>query len=249
MTSLLRSFYRKVTPVPARQWVVRHFRYPYRGKVDFGDLNRTQPISREWGMDRGQPVDRYYIEQFLALHQADVAGHVLEVGVNTYTLCYGGGKVQRSDVLHVTEGSPKATIIADLTRGENLSADTFDCILCTQTLQFIFEIESAVATLYRILKPGGVLLATVPGIAQISRGDMDRWGDYWRLTSATCSRLFAKRFLPDNIQVQVYGNVLAATALLQGVAAGDLRKPDLDETDPDYEVLLGVRAVKEDRGA
>jgi SAM-dependent methyltransferase len=249
MIGVLRSFYRRVTPVPARQWIVRHLRYPYSGKVDFGDLNRTKPISRVWGMDRGQPVDRYYIDRFLSQHSGEVGGHVLEVGANTYTLRYGGDKVQRSDVLHVAAGSPKATITADLTRGENLPADTFDCILCTQTLQFIFEIEEAVATLQRILKPGGVLLATVPGISQISRHDMDRWGDYWRLTSAACSRLFAKRFLPDHIQIHAYGNVLAATAFLQGVAVGDLRRQDLDDADPDYEVLLGVRAVKEDRGA
>ena len=39
----------------------------------------TKPVSDHWGWDRGTPVDRYYIEQFLAEHAADVRGRVLEV--------------------------------------------------------------------------------------------------------------------------------------------------------------------------
>jgi SAM-dependent methyltransferase len=151
-----RRVYRRILPVPARQWLVRNFRYPYAGKVDFGDLKRTKPISQVWGLDRGMPVDRYYIGCFLSRYASAVRGHALEIGENRYTLQHGGEQVTKSDILHVAEGFPSATIIADLTRAEHIPSDTFDCIICTQTLHLIFEVDQAIGTLYRILKPGGL---------------------------------------------------------------------------------------------
>jgi SAM-dependent methyltransferase len=241
----IRSAYRRILPVPARQWLVRNFRYPYAGKVDFGDLKRTTPISRVWGLDRGTPVDRFYIERFLSSYSSRICGHALEIGENRYTMQFGGQKVQKSDILHVAEGFPGATIIADLTRAEHIPTDSFDCIICTQTLHLIFDIDLAIGTLHRILKPGGVLLATVPGISQISRYDMDRWGDYWRFTSASAQRLFEKQFSSQNLSIQVFGNVLAATAFLQGIAVQDLQEEDLNVADADYQVLIGLCAIKE----
>jgi hypothetical protein len=242
--SKVRNVYRRILPIPARQWLVRNFRYPYAGKVDFGDFKRTKPISQVWGLDRGTPVDRYYIECFLASHSSNVRGHVLEIGENTYTMRYGGEHVLKSDILHVADDHPQATIIADLTRAEHIPANTFDCIICTQTLHLIYEINLAIDTLHRILKPGGILLVTIPGISQISRYDMDRWGDYWRFTSASALRLFEVNFARENTNVHVFGNVLAATAFLQGIAVQDVGKEKLDYLDLDYQVLLGIRAVK-----
>ena len=230
--------------MPARQWLTRNLRYPYANKIDLGDLGRTQPVSRVWGLDRGTPVDRYYIQNFLSAWSADVRGYVLEIGGNTYTLQYGGERVEMSDILHVSEGAPNATIIADLTRAEHIPSKTFDSIICTQTLHLIFEIDLAIATLHRILKPGGALLVTMPGISQISRYDMDRWGDYWRFTSASARRLFEKSFAAGDIQLKIFGNVLAATAFLQGIATQELSPEALDARDPDYEVIIGVRAVR-----
>jgi SAM-dependent methyltransferase len=240
----IRSVYRRILPVPARQWLVRNFRYPYANKVDFGDLKRTTPISRVWGLDRGTPVDRFYIERFLSSYSSRICGYALEIGENRYTMQFGGQKVQKSDILHVAEGFPGATIIADLTQAEHIPSDSFDCIICTQTLHLIFDIDLAIGTLHRILKPGGVLLATVPGISQISRYDMDRWGDYWRFTSASAQRIFEKQFSSQNLALHVFGNVLAATAFLQGIAVQDLREEDLEVVDPDYQVLIGLCAIK-----
>ena len=44
--------------------------------------------------------------------------------------------------------------------------------------------------------------------------------------------------------VQSYGNVLAATAFLNGLTVQELRREKLDYHDPAYEVLIGLRAVK-----
>jgi hypothetical protein len=73
---------------------------------------------------------------------------------------------------------------------------------------------------------------------------MDRWGDYWRFTSASASRLFADLGSNANVEVVAYGNVFAAIAFLHGLAVEDFTSAELDVLDPDYEVLLGVRIVK-----
>jgi LmbE family N-acetylglucosaminyl deacetylase/SAM-dependent methyltransferase len=216
---------------------------PPVGKVRLGSLRRVEPMSRDWGFERGRPVDRYYIESFLADHSRDIRGRALEIVDDQYIRRFGSG-VTRTDILHVVPGNPNATIIADLAKGEEIPSDSFDCIVLTQTLHLIYEVQRAIATVHRILKPGGVVLATMPGISQISRTDMDRWGDYWRFTSRSAKRLFAEAFGEEAVTLKTYGNVLAATALLYGMADRELARHELDAWDPDYELLIGVRAVK-----
>jgi SAM-dependent methyltransferase len=244
MRKQLTGIVKRGLPYAMYRRLVLYSRNPPVGRVDFGDLGTVKPISRDWGLDRGQAVDRYYIEQFLMSSSADIRGHVLEIGTDMYTLAIGVDRVSKSDILHVSADHPRATIVADLTAAEHVPSNTFDCIIFTQTLQFIFDIEAVVRTLHRLLKPGGVLLTTGSGIAQISRYDMDHWGDYWRFTSASMRKLFMTVFPEPNIHIVAYGNVLAAIAFLHGLASEDLSQVDLDYHDQDYELLLGVRSQK-----
>lgn len=212
--------------------------------VELGRLDRIEPVSTKFGFDRGQPIDRYYIEKFLMQNKNDIHGRVLEVGDNTYTKRFGDYMVERSDILHAAEGNPSATIVADIAQADHIPTNTFDCIILTQTLQFVYNLSAAVNHLYRILKPAGILLITVPGISQISRYDMDRWGDYWRFTTLSTQKLFEEKFSPEDIEIKAYGNVLAATAFLYGLAVEDLKPEQLNYYDPDYQMLITVRAVK-----
>ena len=217
---------------------------PRIGRVSFGDLRRTLPICRDWGYSRGTPIDRHYIDRFLARNAGDVRGHVLEVGTNELTLRYGGDRVVRSDVLHVADAKPVITIIGDLVSGAGLPSDEFDCAVVTQTLQFIYDNHAVVRTLHRILKPGGVALVTVPGITKISPEDMNRWGQYWSYTSRSARTLFQEAFTPQDVTVEAEGNVLAAAAFLYGVASEELSHSELAHIDGQFEVLIGVRAQK-----
>ena len=245
---LLKRIARRTLPVTVRRWLqVRKERlgcHPPVGRVQLGSLRRLQPISRVFGSDRGLSIDRYYIENFLDRHTDDIQGHILEIGSAAYTGRFGGKRVTKSDVLHVVEDNPEATIVADLTNADHISSDTFDCVILTQTLQVIFDVRAALKTVYRILKPGGVVLVTFPGISQISRYDMDRWGYYWSFTTRAAHRLFEEVFPRPNVGVEAYGNVLTAIALLHGLATQELRKEELDYRDPDYEVIITVKAVK-----
>ena len=234
----------------ARHRARRRFQQPTErwvrpGSVDFGTLRRLTPVSSAFGLDRGTGVDRHYIECFLRDHRNDIHGRVLEVGDDRYTRAFGEGRVTKSDVLHVDPSARSATITGDLSTGDGLPSDAFDCIVLTQTLQFVFDLRSALANARRALAPGGVLLATVPGISQLSRYDADRWGEFWRLTAQSAARLAQEAFGPRAVTVRSFGNVMSAVALLHGLAAEELTQAELAALDPDYEVLVAIRAVKE----
>jgi SAM-dependent methyltransferase len=244
MLERLRLLARRYLSRETRRRLARLAVFPPVGWVRFGSLRRLEPISTDYGNSRGLEIDRYYIEKFLTEFSSDVRGRVLEIKHNTYTLRYGGNRVTKSDVLHPVEGNPDATIVADLTKADNLPSNTFDAIIFTQTLQFIYDIRTVIATLHRILKPGGVLLVTASGMAQLSLEDFDKWGEYWRFTSLSARLLFEETFGAGNVTVRSYGNVLAAISFLEGLAVEDLKKKELDAVDRSYEILIAVRAVK-----
>jgi SAM-dependent methyltransferase len=244
LTAHLRLWARRILPVTTRRQIVRHTRWPPVGLVNFGSLRRLRPISPHWGTERGQPIDRRYIEHFLNAHAADVQGRVLEIGADTYTRKFGGSRVSQSEVLHVAEQKSGVTLLGDLTQADHIGSDTYDCIILTQTLNAIYDLPAAIRTVHRTLKPGGVVLATVPGISKISRYDMERWGYFWSFTTQSTRRLFEAAFGEGRVEVRAYGNVLAATAFLHGLAAEELRSSELDFVDPDYELLIALRAVK-----
>jgi SAM-dependent methyltransferase len=207
-------------------------------------LRGLTPISRVFGLDRGKAIDRFYIESFLAEHAQRIHGCALEVGDSTYTRRFGGERVTRSDVLHAEAGHEGTTIQADLTHADQFPPDTYDCIILTQTLQHIYDLEAAVRSLHHALRVGGSVLVTLPGISQISRYDADRWGDLWRFTEQSARRLFETAFVPEKIVVASYGNVYAAASFLYGLAAEELSSEELAHADRDYPVTVSVVATK-----
>ena len=212
--------------------------------LDPGDLRHPTPVVPHFGGGRGKPVDRHYIERFLAANAADIRGRVLEVAEDAYTRRYGGAQVTHSDIIHADDTNPNATVVADLAEAFDIPSDSYDCFICTQTLTYIYPVQSAIATIHRILRPGGVLLATVPGISQMSPYDRDRWGEYWRFTTQSMRRLLYDSFPRENVRVEAYGNMLASTAFLQGLAVEDLRHGELEHHDQRYEMLIAGRALK-----
>ena len=242
----LKLIAKRTLPSPVQHWLRTQLQayqhHPPLGKINLGDLHSLKPINSGWGLERGQPIDRYYIENFLARQSDDICGRVLGVGDDYYTQKFGGDRVTQIDVLHI-EDNPNATIIADLTDAEHIPSDTFDCFLLIQTLQFIYEVRLALKTTYRIMKPGGVVLATFPGITPLKD---EEWNNCWcwNFTAISAQRMFEEVFPQENIQVETYGNVLAGTAFLHGMAVQDLAQDKLDYRDPSYEVIITVRAVK-----
>jgi glycosyltransferase involved in cell wall biosynthesis len=215
---------------------------PEIGSVQFGDLGRSRPISREFGYDRGKPIDRYYIERALQDCAALIRGRILEVGGRDYTRLFGGDKVESSDVLDIDKANPVATIVADLSVVGTLPEAAFDCIVLTQTLQLIYAVRDAVENLFRALAPGGTLLVTVPGISPIGRHELGNW--YWTFTERSMEMLLGDRFGEENVQVQSYGNVFAAICFLTGLSVTEVETKKLEYRDASYPVTVFACARK-----
>ncbi len=207
-----------------------------------GRISSSHPLSSVYGYDRGTPIDRLYIETFLAETSADIRGNVLEVGDDSYSRRFGGNRIRKQDVLHVHAGNPSATIVGDLAAVGTLPENAFDCIVLTQTLQYIFDLELAVRHLRQALRPGGVLLVTVPAISPICA---DEWQDshYWLFTSRSLERLLSSSFDPEKVSVSAFGNLYAATTFLHGAAVEETNRKKLQNAMPGFAVVICARAV------
>lgn len=246
MTSALK----RLLPRPLRHWLSRHklnaqrHMLPLDRVTDFSVLRRVRPYRPNFGWSRGKCIDRYYIEQFLARHSQDIRGRAVEIGENQYMTQFGGNRVERADVLDFV-AQPKATIVADLADGASIPANSFDCIVCTQTLMYLYAPSLAVQTFLRTLAPGGVALVTLAGISQITPKSMTGGADdYWRFTGPSAHKLFADVFGAENVTVETLGNVLTATALLHGLVVDELTPDEFAHNDPDYPLIVAVRAFK-----
>jgi glycosyltransferase involved in cell wall biosynthesis len=240
-----RRFLQRVLPPGVKYTLkrLRGLRPPLPLKhVRFGHFNRTTPISPNFGYDRGTPVDRYYIEAFVAAHRKDIRGRALEVDDASYCRQFGTSIVQQ-DVLDIRADNPRATIVGDLSVAGVLPQEAFDCLVVTQTLQLIYDLPAAVTEMYRALKPGGVLLLTCPGITQIYPGNEgENW--FWSLTRAAAEGLFSGVFGATNVAVEARGNVYAAVCFLEGLALEEVDAAKLGVLDTAYPVIITVRAVK-----
>jgi SAM-dependent methyltransferase len=244
----MRWLARRTLPETTRRWLRAQWERgeyaPPVGLVRFGSFRRLTPISREYGFDRGRPIDRHYIETFLARHAADVAGRVLEIKDDGYTRRFGAGRVTQSDVLCLEADDPHATIVGDLVSADHVPSNAFDCAIVTQTLQLIYDVRAALGTLHRILRPGGVLLATVPGMSQTSpHADWgERWA--WGFTRVSARGLVTEAFPGGAVEVEAFGNVMSTIASLHGLSADELSAEELAHHDPEYQLSIGIRARK-----
>lgn len=209
-------------------------------REDMRDLRRLTPVSEAFGFDRGTPIDRWYIDRFLEDHRATISGRILEVGDRRYTDAFGTA-ARTVDVLELQPGRG-VTVVADLESGDGVPAESYDCVIATQVLSFTFDLASVARHLHRALAPGGTALVTVPGISPVSDYDDARSGDYWRLTERSLTRIFEGAFGAGSVDCRTYGNVLAASAFLYGLAAEDLESAELVAHDPRYPVLVAVSA-------
>lgn len=211
--------------------------------LDLGSLRRTSPLAHDWGYSRGTPADRPLIERFLAAHRDDIRGRVLEVQEGDYTRRFGGPKVTHSDILDVSTDNTRATLYADLRSAASIPDDQFDCIILTQTLHVIDDMDAVVSECRRILKPGGTLLATVPCSSRVCV-EYGPDGDYWRATEsgvrACATRIFSSPYV-DTISI---GNALVNAAFTFGIAGEELPRETWTRDDPFFPSLVGLRARK-----
>ncbi|HEY8582132.1 MAG TPA: class I SAM-dependent methyltransferase [Capillimicrobium sp.] len=197
----------------------------------------AEPVSRCYGLDRGRPIDRVYIERFLERRAGDLRGRGVEIYEPTYLERFGGGRLTRIDVLDADPTAERATIHGDLSA---LPSAAFDCFVMTQTLQLIADPAAALRQARNALAPRGVLLLTVPGISQINPSDT--FPDHVRYTAHGLRSVAGEAF--DDVEVTAHGNVQTAAALLYGLAEEDVDPGLFASDDPAYPVVVTLRAVR-----
>lgn len=198
----------------------------------------TKPLSKHYGFERGLPLDRKCIEEFLEANADSIHGHCLEVKENHYVRRFGGQRVSHCDVVDIDSSNPQATIVADLHELAGVEDDTFDCVVVTNTLQYLRDPKQGIEQLHRVLKVGGSLLVTFPALGKVEEGATDYW-----------------RFMPDGVRalfeddawisdMTTYGNALMGVALMTGMATKDVPARAWTDKDPDFPCTIGLRAVK-----
>jgi len=182
-----------------------------------------------------------FIDQFIESHRADITGAVLEIKSPRYIDSFGND-VTIADILDIDESNKKAHVVTDLATADIVESERYDCFILTETLQFVYDLKNAIKHAHRILKPGGVLLVTVPNTgpadAELSHTD------YWRFTALGCKRLFGDVFGAKQVQVEPYGNFVACMAGLSGIAAEEIQPEELEKFDEKYTQGVCVRAQK-----
>lgn len=251
MSSLLRILKFSIHIVLALRWRAKQICSRLFTPVKWHNLRSTQPISNIFGLDRGTPIDRTYTNDFLQNNAHYIKGRVCEIAENTYTKTFGNG-VTQSDILHYTADNKSATIIGDLTQVDSLPEGIFDCFICTVTLNFIYDYKSAIKGIHKMLKSSvqnpnqnpGIALVTLAGLVPISKYDYDHWGDFWRFTDMGIKKDFEEVFTEAGVEIKTYGNVLTATAELQGISSEELTHEEIFAHDPLYPVLICIVAKK-----
>lgn len=217
----------------------------YKNNNDIAAISQmsVKPISRTFGAERGKAVDRYYIEQFLNCNSEFIKGTVMEIASNDYIKKFGGDKVEKELILHVA-GWGKNTFKGNFETGQGIQENMADCLICTQTLQYIYDLKAAMKNIYKLLKPNGTALITVPGIKSLCLYDEQNWGERWSFTKESMRQLCLEVCGENNFIIESYGNVKIVTAYLYGVCCEDLKEEDFEYNDSQFPFLITVRLNK-----
>jgi len=200
---------------------------------------KLAPISKKYGMNRGTPVDRYYINKFLEEYKNDIHGRCLEVRDSRYGQQYAS-RIEKLDILDIDTSNQEANLYGDLRKLDKIPDNVYDCIILTQVLQYIDDISSALKECYRVLKPGGVLLLTVPAMSRLD----PKAPEYWRFTADGLASLLDPIFAKEKTHIKVYGNVLTGLGFWVGQATEEFSAKELDYQDPMFPALITARVIK-----
>ena len=97
-------------------------------------------------------------------------------------------------------------------------SDSIDCIIFTEVMQYLYEPVPVLKELFRILKPGGRLLGTVP----FGLGEVDDPVDYYRFTRQCLKKMFGDAGFAV-IEMEYVGDIVGV--LVAG--AGEITGPVL----------------------
>ena len=114
----------------------------------------------------------------------------------------------------------KPTVVADA-QVLPFACDVVDSVLCAEVIEHVQEPEQVIKEIYRVLKPGGVLLLTAP----MSWGLHYEPNDYWRFTPYGLHVLLERHGFTVEEMVRIGGLFsLIGARLVEGVALEGWKK-------------------------
>jgi glycosyltransferase involved in cell wall biosynthesis len=210
-----------------------------RDSVRFGDLRKVVPIGKLFNLDRGIPIHNFYCDLYLSSVARYIQGRILHVGERHEK---GRGGTSVSSVLEKIGADDYESLLLEHVRGRELDAGQFDCIIVSDCLEYDPNPDIPLALLKRLLKPGGVLFAILPGL-QSGHRQGGIGNVHWHFTTHSARNLFERFFSRDNTYTRGFGNILTTIAALHGLTAQELTPAELENHDPAYEVSIFVQAI------
>jgi SAM-dependent methyltransferase len=202
------------------------------------------PLSDDHGIDRGTPIVRTYIEEFLGQHREAIRGSVLEIGDSRYTASFGAGRVTTGAVVDIDGANRRATLIADLNEASALPDDSFDCIILTEVLHLLKSPDTCLRSCHRALRENGSVLITVPALKRLKPQDPD--SDYLRYTPAGLELLLGRSW-DGPFRVTWYGNLRACVAFLVSHVSEEMGAEELAFRDERFPLTVAALAEKKRR--
>jgi hypothetical protein len=156
----------------------------------------------------------------------------------------------RADALDLTAHGPEVTVVADLTRADDVSSDGYDCFVNQFTMHLIYDVDAALYHSIRLLKPGGVLLINFSCLDYyFPRGlDMHTGAPlfmHWWFTPIQVENLLRRAGLsPTDYRVKIYGNLFSRIAYQMNMPAEELARHELEYVDAGHPLLICARVVK-----
>jgi len=184
-------------------------------------------LSNYFGADRGTPVDRVLMMNYLEKFQDfSMNGEVLEFADSNISdsLFPNAEKY----IFIFSEGvRPQERNNFEIVGDLNLCPDDellgkFKCIISTQVLAFTKNPFLVADSLILMLSDGGKLIGTEPFMSKISQYDDARWGDYFRFTAKGLEAIFANKSLRKiTKEICPLGNYRSTQASSQGLVKED----------------------------
>jgi len=193
---------------------------------------------------------RYYWERYLQEHQADIRGTALEIGTTDAIRKFGGIVVTRAEAIDLSPHSPEVTVVADLSRADDVPSERYDCFVNQFTMHLIYDAEAALYHAIRILKPGGVLLINFSCVDYYFPCGLDmgtgeplflyRW--YTPIQVENLLRSLDLR--AEDYTLDIYGNLFTRIAYQMNMPAEELTRRELQYVDAGHPLLICARVVK-----
>ncbi len=164
------------------------------------DLDLTRPEERTYL----SPIFYTQYQTVRVLIGRYLRGRVIDLGCGT--MPFRPWVEEVASTYHGLDVSAKADGVALIGDIQNLAMivdAAYDAVLCCEVLEHVPEPSKAIQEMFRILKPGGVALITVPHLSRLH----DLPHDYYRFTSIGLGYLVEKAGFKI-VELQVKGGIL-----------------------------------------